>query len=122
MRKGVVICLLVPVAMLSACGGSGSSKSDKDKITDLINDVAKNPVTLCTTYATPSLLIETGGPAACRRLASKAGSQDPDVKIESIAITGSRATAKVTGNRGHQEIGLIKQRGAWKAAAVIGNT
>lgn len=117
MRRIVAaVALFAGVLALSACGSS--SKSDKDKVTELIKDVGKNPATLCTKYASADLMTAVGGDAACQKLAAEPSSKDPNVKVDSVVITGAEAIAKVTGNTGHQQIKLVKQGGDWKVTAV----
>ena len=118
MTRRFSICALVLCATaLSACGGT----SDKDKITSIIKTVGKNPVSLCNTYATASLLQQAGGKANCQRAAKAPGAKDPNVKIDSVSVNGSNATAKVTSQNGADKgkvvtITFVKQGGSWKVA------
>jgi hypothetical protein len=118
MTRRFSICALVLCAgALSACGGS----SDKDKITSLIKTVGKNPSSLCDTYATASLLQQAGGKAICDRAAKAPGAKDPNVKINSVSVNGSNATAKVTSENGPDKgrvttITFVKQGGDWKVS------
>lgn len=118
MKRVAGVLALVPVLALAACGSS--SKSDKDKITDLIKDVGKNPATLCTKYATAELLTQVGGASQCVALSKKPTSRDPNVKINKISITAGDARAEVTGTDGHQVIGFVKVGTDWKVSTVSG--
>lgn len=115
MRPSALVIAAAASLAITACGGG---KSDKDKITDLVKDVGKNPATLCDQYATQVLIDQVGGHEACAKLTRDPKSKDPDVKVDSIAIVGKTATANVTGNRGHQRIGLVREGDGWRVSSV----
>ena len=113
-RHALPALLALPLA-LSACGG----KSDKDKITSIVKDGGKDPVTVCD-HASKAFLAQVGGDKAACVKAAKAdpSGKDPNVKIDSIKISGDSATAAITGNQGHQTISFVKESGDWKVAGV----
>ncbi|HEY8637933.1 MAG TPA: hypothetical protein VIL64_01735 [Solirubrobacteraceae bacterium] len=109
---------VVPALALSACGGGGS---DKDKITSIVKDVGKNPSNLCTKYAAPDLLKQIGGVDKCKALAkADPKAVDPNVKVDSVTVNGSTATAKITGNSGKNTVAFKKENGSWKVIASTG--
>jgi hypothetical protein len=103
--------LVVPVLAITACGGGSS---DNDKITKIVIDGGKNPVTICDHIST-GLLKAFGSVEKCQAAAKadKSG-KDPNVKVDSIDIKNDKATAKITGNQGHGTISFAKQDGDWK--------
>jgi hypothetical protein len=116
-RRFSICALALCAGALSACGGS----SDKDKITSIIKTVGKNPSSLCDKYATPQLLQTAGGKASCDQASKAPGAKDPNVKINSVSVNGSNATAKVTSENGPDKgkavtITFVKQGGSWKVA------
>jgi hypothetical protein len=104
--------LTVPVLALTACGGS----SDKDKISDFIKDVGKNPTVLCDHLAKDALA-QIGGVDKCKQAAKAPDAADPNVKVDSVDVSGDKATAKITGNQGAQTLTLVKEDGDWKLQA-----
>lgn len=105
--------LAVPALTLAACGSSGGG-SDKDKITSIVNGVAKDPSSLCQHMA-PALLKQIGGDAKCKA-AAKADPTGPDksTKVESIKITGDTAVANVKDKSGKTAVKFVKVGGDWK--------
>jgi predicted lipoprotein len=111
-RRPVIapVAVLAIAFALTSCGAT----SDRDKITAIMQDVGHHPAHLCTTYATAPLLARAGGPAACQSAASAADAVDPGLRVLSVRITGTTATAKVQGRSGQNTIGLAKVGSDWK--------
>lgn len=114
MHRRALVAVTVPALVLAACG---SKKSDTSKITDLIKDVGKHPTTLCDKYATPTLLAQAGGKAACETASRAAGASDPKVKVNNVTVKGKTAVATIAGNTGNNTIGLVKQGNDWKVVS-----
>ena len=103
--------LVVPALALAACGGGSS---DNDKITDIIIDGGKDPVTICD-HVSDQLLKALGGVEKCKAAAKADDSgKDPDVKVNSIDIKDGTATAKITGNQGGSTLKFAKDGDDWK--------
>ncbi len=112
-RSGVALLFVVPALALGACGGD----SDKDKITSLIDDVNKDPATLCDN-ATKDVLKQIGGEEGCRK-AAKGAPKQTEVKVKSVKVDGDKATANVTAKvdgkaENNQEVKFAKEDGDWK--------
>jgi hypothetical protein len=107
-RLAIVTVAAVGLA-LSACGGS---ESDEDKIKDLVKDVDEHPTSLCD-HATPALLSELGGRAACIQLA-KTDNATTKSTVKRVTVNGDTATAAVVDATGPSTITFRKIDGDWK--------
>ena len=107
------VALLSAAALsFAACGGS---KSDEDKIRDVVKDVDNNPASLCTDHATDALVQQLGGEAACKAGAAQAAKQDPSkTTVENVDVNGDKATVKVKDASGGSTVNFVKQDGDWK--------
>jgi hypothetical protein len=112
-RGGAVLVTGAAALALSACGGS----SDKDKITSIIKDVGKHPANLCTKYASSQLLAQIGGKDRCLQAAQASSAVDPKIKVQSVSVTGTTASASIQGNTGHSTVGFQKVDGDWKVSS-----
>jgi hypothetical protein len=106
LRLLVVLATAVPLA---ACGGS----SDKEKITRILTDGGRRPATICDHLDRPTLA-RLGGRAKCLKASRAPDAKDPNVKVESVKVSGDKATARITGKSGRDTVHLIKQDGGWK--------
>jgi hypothetical protein len=115
----VALALIVPALALTACGGGDKGSSDKDQITEIITTVGDDPSLACDHVSKAVLEAAFKGSVAdCKKAAKADGTSDPDVKIDSITIDGDTATAKVTGNQGHQTIAFAKEGDDWLVGEV----
>jgi hypothetical protein len=96
--------------VLTSCGAT----SDRDKITAILTDAGHHPADLCTRFATTQLLAQAGGPASCQRAASAPDAVDPNLKVLSVTVTATTATAEVQGRSGRNSISLVKVGPNWK--------
>lgn len=112
--RHLLLALTVPAVAFSACGGGGTS--DKDKLTSIINEGGKNPVSVCD-HLDATLLKQIGGKAGCVK-ASKGQKGDSNTKIDDITVTGDKAVAKVHDEKGKKTtITFKKVGGDWKVTA-----
>jgi hypothetical protein len=102
--------LVVPALALAACGGG---TSDNDKITKIIIDGGKDPVTICD-HLSDQLVKAFGTVDKCKSAAKEANDTDPKVKVDSIQVKDGSATAKINGNQGDQTLTFTKDGDAWK--------
>jgi hypothetical protein len=111
-RRAFALLLLAPVFALSACGGS---KSDSDKITDLVKKVDKDPSALCDN-ATDKILQQVGGTAdKCKEAARAYPDNDPIKGDITVKVTGSTATADFTTEKGKAtHVTFVKDGDNWK--------
>jgi len=103
--------LAVPALTLAACGGGGS---DKDQITEIIEEGNANPSSVCN-HLDAELLKQIGGKDGCEK-AAKGQPKDASTKIDSLKIDGDKATAKVKDKSGASTITFVKQDGDWKVS------
>src|SRR3954447_11985082 len=96
--RTLALALVAPALALSACGGSGSS--DKDQITDIVNEVAKTPVALCDHLSTELLKSAFNGSVDKCKAAAKDQKSDGAADIKSVDISGDNATVKLSDNAG----------------------
>jgi hypothetical protein len=108
--RRLVLALVAVAPVLTSC----ATTSDRDKITDILTDVGHHPADLCTHFATARLLSQAGGPASCQRAASAPDAVDPSLKVLSVTVTGTTATAQILGRSGHNTISLVRIGGDWK--------
>lgn len=116
-RSAAAVAALTLVLGLGACG---DGTTDRDAITKIVNDGARDPVTICDHLST-ALLQHFGSVDACRRQARKAARKGPQkVTIDRLRIDGDAATARVTGRDGHGTVTLVKDHGSWKVHDLTG--
>jgi hypothetical protein len=114
-------CTVASSLLLAACGGT----SDQDQIKQIITSYGVTPTKLCTEYATPKMIRDTfGTKAQCVAAASTVGAADPHVKVDSVTVKGTTATAVRTSEsnpgKGTQAIiHLVKTGSGWKVDAVL---
>lgn len=107
-RRALPLLLAVPGLALGACG----SKSDSDKITDLVKKIDKDPAAVCDN-ATPKLLAQLGGDKC--KTAARGYSNDShvtgDIKVD---VNGDNATATFKTSQGATEHPtFVKTDGKW---------
>jgi hypothetical protein len=107
-RRLPALLLCLPLA---ACGGGG--KSDKDKITSVIVQGGRTPATLCDHLDSPTL-VRLGGKSGCLKASRAKDAKDLKVKVDSVQVSGDKATAKITGRGGRDTVHLVKKDGDWK--------
>ncbi|MFL5844652.1 MAG: hypothetical protein ACJ762_08165 [Solirubrobacteraceae bacterium] len=95
--------------LLAGCGGA----SDEDEIRDIVKEGSSNPASICDRL-TDAALSDLGGHDACVDLSRSQDNTDADVEIQSVAVDGDKATAKVHGKDGAQTIRFVKQDGEWR--------
>src|SRR5262245_55511519 len=112
-NRHLAVALFSAAALsFAACGGS---KSDEDKIRDVVKDVDDDPASLCTDHATDALLQQLGGEAACKAGAAQAATQDPSkTTVDSVDVNGDKATVKVKDASGGSTVNFVKEDGDWK--------
>ena len=108
-KRIAVVAVAAGALALAACGGS---ESDEDKIKDLVKDVDEHPASLCD-HATPALLSELGGRAACLQLA-KTDEATTKSTVKRVTVRGDTATASVVDATGPSTITFRKIDGDWK--------
>lgn len=109
----LLAAVTVSMLTIAACGGGGDS--DKDTLTDIINEGGKNPASVCDHLDAP-VLKALGGEAGCKKAAA-AEPADDTTKINSLKIDGDKATAQVTDKDGKNTINFVKKDGDWKVVA-----
>ena len=109
MKRILSVGLIAAAIALSACGGS---KSDSDKIKDVVKKVDKNPAALCDN-ATANLLKQLGGKASCVQLSKANGDKSPST-VSNIQIKGDTATAMVKDKNSNSKVTFKKEGGNWK--------
>ena len=109
--------LAVPALALGACGG----ESDEEKITAVIQDVARDAATICD-HATDRILEDLGGSAEECRKQAEANPDDSDEEIKTdidVEVDGDKATAKFTDNDDvDQTVTFVKDGDDWLVDAV----
>lgn len=132
-RIASLVAVLAAATGLAACGDSSTSKKSppaaptgqSGEIVRIIKDFGSHPARLCTQYATPRLLKrQFGSRANCLRGAKTPGARDPRVKVDSVQIHGSRATAVRTsgtnpGAGTQSTIRLVRQSGRWRVELIV---
>ena len=109
-RGTLATLLVVPALALAACGGS----SDKDKITDLVKKVDKDPAALCEN-ATQNLLDKLGGdPDKCKQAARAYPNTDHIKGDITVKVDGDNATADFKTTSGTTHVTFVKDGGDWK--------
>ncbi|WP_354698762.1 hypothetical protein DSM112329_04455 [Paraconexibacter sp. AEG42_29] len=105
--------LMAPALALTvlACGGDDGS-SDKDRITAIVRDVARDPATVCD-HLTPALLKQLGGTKAGCVKASAAGRKNAKTSLVKVEIDGAKATATIKDAAGEGVIEFVKVDGEW---------
>src|SRR3954451_6667400 len=113
-RRSLPLLLAIPCLALSACG----SKSDSDKVTDLIKQIDKDQSALCDN-ATPKLLAQVGGDADKCKAAARGYPNNAHITSDiKVTVNGDRAVAAFTssdGNVSHPT--FVKQDGKWLVAS-----
>lgn len=110
LRTFPAVALAAIAVVLAGCGGA---TSDKDKITKIVKDGAKDPATICD-HVTPEVLKALGGKPACVKAAgARRVSADTTLKVASVSVKGDKATATVVGKRGRQTLQFVKDHGEW---------
>jgi hypothetical protein len=118
-RTSLLLATAVSSLALAACGGGG--KSDEDQIKSAIQEVGKDPASLCTKNGSAALVKAAGGKDACLQLAKKSGQGDAQLDVSGIKVNGDSATATVTNGSGagkgqKSAVRMIKENGDWKIA------
>jgi hypothetical protein len=113
--RRLLLLLTVPALSLAACGGGSGGDSDKDKLTSIIEEGGKNPSSICS-HLEASLLKQLGGDEGCKKAASSEKGDD-STEIDSLAVTGEKAVAKVHDKTGKTTINFTKVDGDWKVSA-----
>ena len=109
MRALPLVPTLVSAAALAACGQS----SDKDRIVKVITEGGRRPASICRHLDAPALA-RLGGRAGCLKASRAPDAKDPHVRVDSVVVSGDRATAKITGRSGPDTVRLVKRDGDWK--------
>ena len=114
--RPIAVALFGAAALVfAACGGG--SKSDEDKIRDVVEDVDNNPASLCTEHGTDQLVQKLGGEKVCSAAAGQAAKQDPSkTDVQSVDVTGDKATVKVKDATGASTVTFVKEDGEWKVS------
>ena len=107
-RRALPLLLVLPGLALGACG----SKSDSDKITDLIKKIDKDPAAVCDN-ATPKLLSQLGN-GNCQSAARGYSNDSHIVGNIKVDVSGNSATATFKTSTGATEHPtFVKQDGKW---------
>lgn len=110
-RTALLSLLAAPALALSACGGDDAG-GDEGTIRSIVEDSSKNPAKVCDNLA-PEPLKTIGGKDACIKLSKDQKGRDAD--IDSVSITGDKATVKVKGEDGKAgTLNFQKINGVWK--------
>lgn len=114
-RRIVVLALILPtVVLVSACGGGGGGGGDKDAITSLINNVSKNPKTLCSTSVATDNYFAVSGITRAQCVEASAGQKSTVSKITAVKVSGDKGTAHVADANGNgATLSFVKQGGKW---------
>lgn len=118
--KIIALALVAPAFALTACGGSDKGSSDKDQITDIINSVAKDPAKLCDTASKQLLQAAFNGSVTDCKTAAKTSGGDGAATINSLAVSGDKATAKLTDKSGKSTVKFAKVDGSWVVTSSAG--
>jgi porphobilinogen deaminase len=110
MKRILAVAAVGGALAVSACGGS---KSDQDKIKDVVKKVDDNPAALCDN-ATKELLAQLGGKAGCQALAKTNKNSGGKSKVTNLKVNGDTATATVTDKTGPSQVTFQKVNGDWK--------
>jgi hypothetical protein len=119
-RKASLALTIVLAVGLTACG----SKSDSQKIKDVLNEVGTSTdKSVCTrdfTTAGRKAFETASGQSCVTGVASNKSSSKPNVK--SVSVSGSTATATLKGSSGNTaDVTLVKQNGSWKIDGLKGS-
>src|SRR5256885_17228095 len=110
MKRVLTVAVATSALAVAACG----SKSDSDKIKDLVNKINDDPTALCDN-ATPRFLAQVGGKAGCTALAKAEGNKGGRGKVSDINVNGDTATATVTDTTPPpSKVSFKKIDGDWK--------
>jgi hypothetical protein len=132
-RTVVVLCLLALAA--TGCGGAPrdsakSFKGEQQKVASVVEQLEKaaradKPGTVCTTLLSDSLLAtlkKLGTTCTTGVKDAFADADSFDLTVDAVAITGDKATAKVTSGSGSKEktdtLELDRTGTAWKIASL----
>src|SRR4051794_30957406 len=113
--RTLALALVAPALALSACGSSGSS--DKDKITDIVNEVAKTPAALCDHLSTELRKSPFGGSGDKEKEAGKAQKSDGEADIKSVDVDDGSARVKRGEDADDNTVKVAKREGQWVVAA-----
>jgi hypothetical protein len=115
--KMVALALVAPALALSACGGGDKGSSDKSQITDIINSVATNPAKLCDVASAGLLKQAFAGSVKDCKTAAADQKGSGKATINSLDVSGDKATVKLTDKDGHSTVSFAKVDGDWKVTA-----
>lgn len=112
--RTLALALVAPALALTACGGS----SDKDKITDIVNDVSASPVAVCDHLSDRLLQNTFKGSVEVCKTRGKDEKSDGKADIQSVDIKGDAATVKLTDKSGDATVRFAKEDGEWVVSSV----
>ena len=96
--------------LLAACGAS----SDEDRIRSIVETAAADPASICG-HLTDAALRDLGGREGCERLSASEDNRNAGARVESVAVDGDTATARITGGPdGPRTQRFVKEDGEWR--------
>jgi hypothetical protein len=107
---------LAAVALVIAgCGGDDGGSSDEDQITELVQGISEEPLTICE-HLTADTLAQLGTVEECKQAGEQAGEAEPsgEAEISELQVDGDTATATVTDDDGADDVKFAKEDGEWK--------
>jgi hypothetical protein len=133
--RHLALALLVPVA-LAGCGAQRSSSSagkfsgEQKQVAQTVDDLAtagqkSDEKTVCGTLLSRALVarLNAGGSTCLKAVGDQIDSADSfTLKVESVAVTGSRATAQVTstvsGHDAKRTLSFVREGGGWRVSGL----
>jgi ABC-type glycerol-3-phosphate transport system substrate-binding protein len=109
---------LVACLALAACGGSGSSGGgDDQQIRAVVGHLRDSDEAVCGEMTAKFLKQVFKDKAACEKQA-KAAKQTNTFKIQSVKVSGDKATATIGAKQQKGTVTLVKEGGDWKISGV----
>jgi hypothetical protein len=126
-----LIALLLAVAALSGCAGAGqntsagSFKGAEHDVAQVVDDLkaSRDPEEVCSRIFTDAFAksLEAGGQDCVDEVqATIRDTADTDMDVDDVAVTGDRATAKVSQGKRTATFELEKTRDGWQISSLGG--
>jgi len=117
-RIPLALTIVAAATGLTACG----SKSDSQKIKDVLNEVGTSTdKSVCTRDFTPAgrRTFETATGQTCLTGIAQNGKTGSKPNVTKVSVSGSTATATLKGSSGGTaDVTLVKQGGSWKISGL----